>query len=49
MLAMQQLLSLLYHSIWIVVIILVACVTVERHWFADPTEPPAHPDDDEWW
>jgi hypothetical protein len=33
----------------IALIILFACITVKRRWFADPTEPPAHPDDDEWW
>ena len=41
--------SWLWHAAWIILIILIAFFTVERRWFADPAEPPAHPDDDEWW
>lgn len=40
---------MLLHGLWIALIILFAWITVERRWFADPVEPPDHPDDTEWW
>jgi hypothetical protein len=39
----------LLHGLWIALIILFSWVTVERRWFADPVDPPDHPDDNEWW
>ncbi|TCP59657.1 hypothetical protein EV586_101889 [Tumebacillus sp. BK434] len=40
---------ILLHGLWIALIILFSWLTVERRWFADPVEPPDHPDDTEWW
>ncbi|ASS74959.1 hypothetical protein CIG75_08150 [Tumebacillus algifaecis] len=40
---------ILVDGLWIALIILLAWITVERRWFADPVEPPDHPDDNEWW